>query len=426
MANNMSIQSKILVVDDEPDIRELLKDILEDEGYEVEVAEHAQRAIDRKPVFNPDLVLLDIWMPEMDGVSLLKLWNEKKELTGPVVMMSGHGTVETAVEATRYGAFDFVEKPLSMAKLLRTVKSALQSQQGSSTVKALRREQPVGNSHKMQQLRLTMQELALHNQAVFITGLMGSGVSIWVDYLFHLRQPVYPVQSFQADDEFYKNGLTGNIFIHEVSDLNRHAQQVLLSLLQRLATSPSNGRLVVSSQYSYEQLREKSEIIPELAEYWRNAVYIPELDERIEDIPELLEYYVNWYAELEGLPYRHFGVAAQNMIRNHRWNGGLAELKSLIKQLLSNSDADNIELDEIQTLLMNVQSSASSVSDNQLNLHIDLNLDMREAREFFEREYLRQQLEICHNNVSDLARKIGLERTNLYRKLKALGLHNRK
>jgi two-component system, NtrC family, nitrogen regulation response regulator NtrX len=426
MANNMSIKSKILVVDDEPDIRELLKDILEDEGYEVEVAEHAQRARERKSVFNPDLVLLDIWMPEMDGVSLLKHWNERKELNAPVVMMSGHGTVETAVEATRYGAFDFVEKPLSMAKLLRTVKSALQSQQGSSTVKQQKREVPVGNSHQMQQLRLTILELAQHNQTVFITGLMGSGVGIWVDYLFNLRQPAYPVQSFQADDDFYRNGLTGNIYIHEVSDLNRHGQQVLLNLLRQLAESPSNGRLVVASQYSYQQLREKADIIPELAEYWRDAIYIPELDERIEDIPELLEYYVNWYAELEGLPYRHFGVAAQNMIRNHRWAGGLTELKSLIHRLLSNSDADNVELGEIQALLMDVQTTASSVSNNQLKLNIDLNLDMREAREFFEREYLRRQLEICHNNVSDLARKIGLERTNLYRKLKALGLHSRK
>ncbi len=426
MANNMSIQSKILVVDDEPDIRELLKDILEDEGYEVEVAEHARRAIERKPVFNPDLVLLDIWMPEMDGVSLLKQWSEQKELSGPVVMMSGHGTVETAVEATRYGAFDFVEKPLSMAKLLRTVKSALQSQQSSTTTKAYRREEPIGTSRQMQQLRLTMQELAQHNETVFITGLMGSGVSIWVDHLFHLRQPVYPVQSFQADDDFYKNGLTGNVFIHEMTDLSRHGQQVLLALLQRLANSPVNGRLVVSTQYSYEQLRGMSEVIPELAEYWRNAIYIPELNERIEDIPELLEYYVNWYAELEGLPYRHLGVAAQNMIRNHHWDGGLTELKSFIQQLLSNSDADDVELDEIQSLLSNVQPHTSSVSDNQLNLQIDLNLDMREAREFFEREYLRQQLELCHNNVSDLARKIGLERTNLYRKLKALGLHNRK
>lgn len=426
MADNMSIQSKILVVDDEPDIRELLKDILEDEGYDVEVAEHARRAIELRPVFSPDLVLLDIWMPEMDGVSLLKQWNEKKELNAPVVMMSGHGTVETAVEATRYGAFDFVEKPLSMAKLLRTVKSALQSRQSASTVKAQRREEPVGNSHQMQQLRLAMVELAQHKQAVFMTGLAGSGVSVWADYLFHLSKPVYPVQSFQADDDFYRNGLTGNVFIHEVADLNRHAQQVLLSLLQRLNQSPSKGRLVVASQYSYQQLREQSEILPELAEHWRNAIYIPELDERIEDIPELLEYYVNWYAELEGLPYRHFGVAAQNMIRNHRWKGGLTELKSVIKQLLMHSDADDVELVEIQSLLMDVLSSASDISNNQLNLHIDLNLDMREAREFFEREYLRSQLDICQNNVSDLARKIGLERTNLYRKLKALGLHGRK
>ncbi len=426
MTNTLSVKSKILVVDDEPDIRELLKDILEDEGYEVEVAEHARNAIEQKPRFNPDLVLLDIWMPEMDGVSLLKYWNENKELTAPVVMMSGHGTVETAVEATKYGAFDFVEKPLSMAKLLRTVKSALQSRQGRSSIKAERVEEPIGNSAQMHQLRITMQELAQHNQTVFLTGQAGSGVSIWVDYLFNLRKPGYPVQSFQADENFYRQGLNGNVYIHEVTDLNRHGQQVLLALLQRLSDMPSSGRLIVASQFRYEELRENNELMPELAEYWRRAVYIPSLDERIEDIPELLEYYVNWYAELEGLPYRHFGVAAQNMIRNHQWAGGLVELKSVIRQLLTNSDADNVELEEIRAVFTDVQQPTSSLTETQLNLSIDLNLDMRDAREVFEREYLRRQLAICQNNVSDLARKIGLERTNLYRKLKALGLHNRK
>ena len=121
------MSNKILVVDDEPDIRFLLKDILEDEGYEVNLAENATQAGEQKQAFLPDLILLDIWMPEMDGVTLLKQWNEQKSLVCPVVMMSGHGTVETAVEATRYGAFDFVEKPLSTAKLLRTVNSALSS-----------------------------------------------------------------------------------------------------------------------------------------------------------------------------------------------------------------------------------------------------------------------------------------------------------
>lgn len=426
MTIDTPIRSKILVVDDEPDIRELLKDILEDEAYEVEVAEHARRAMERKSLFKPDLVLLDIWMPEMDGVSLLKQWNEQNELSCPVVMMSGHGTVETAVEATRYGAYDFVEKPLSMAKLLRTVKSALQSRQGASTVKPQRREEPVGNSPQMFQLRRTMQELAQKDASVIITGLPGSGVGIWADYLFNLRQPVFPLQTFQADFNFYRNGLNGNVYIHEVTDLNRHAQQVLLALLQSLPGQKFNGRLVIASQFTYVELRNKPEVIPELAEYWRNAIYIPELNERIEDIPELLEYYVNWFAEKEGLPYRHFGVAAQNMIRNHHWTGGLVELKSAIQQLLSNSDADNVELDEIQTLLSDNTPAASLINDNYMTLSVDLNLDMRDAREYFEREYLRSQLEICQNNVSELARKIGLERTNLYRKLKALGLHNRK
>ena len=426
MTNYLPVKNKVLVVDDEPDIRELVKDILEDEGYEVDVAEHARSAIEQKPRFNPDLVLLDIWMPEMDGVSLLKHWNEHKELTAPVVMMSGHGTVETAVEATRYGAFDFVEKPLSMAKLLRTVKTALQSREAAGSIKAQKVEEPVGHSAQMHQLRLTMQELAQHNQTVFLSGAAGSGVSIWRDYLFNLRQPGYPVQSFQADDNFYRQGLNANVYIHEVTDLNRHGQQVLLSLLQRLADMPSNGRLIVASQYRYEALRANNDLIPELADYWRNAVYIPSLDERIEDIPELLEYYVNWYAELEGLPYRHFGVAAQNMIRNHRWAGGLVELKSVIRQLLSENDADSVDLEEISALFNEGIQPEPSAPENHLSLSIDLNLDMRDAREFFEREYLRRQLEICHNNVSDLARKIGLERTNLYRKLKALGLHNRK
>jgi len=423
----MSLTSKILVVDDEPDIRAVLQDILEDEGYQVDIAEQAHQAMELKTQSSPDLILLDIWMPEMDGVTLLKHWHEQNELNCPVVMMSGHGTVETAVEATRYGAFDFVEKPLSMARLLRTVKSALSSAQQLDADHADEPgEQPVGNSLQMQQLRQTMHDLAQHKKPVFITGLQGSGVRIWARYLFQLQRPVLAEMPFQADSDAYRQGLSGNIFIPEVCDLNRHGQQVLLSLLQMPIPAQQQGRLLVSSQYHYSELRNKAEIIPELAEYWRHALYIPALDERIEDIPELLEYYVNWFADNEDLPYRHFGVASQNLIRNHHWQGGITELKAMIRQLLQNSDADNVELDEIQQLLSSRSIAPTQDPYNTLSLHIDLNLDMREARELFEREYLRRQLDLCGNNVSELARKIGLERTNLYRKLKALGLHGRK
>lgn len=342
-------------------------------------------------------------------------------------MMSGHGTVETAVEATRFGAFDFIEKPLSMAKLLRTVKSALASSSESDALKKPEQtEQPVGNSQVMQNLRQTMQGLAQNLNPVFMSGQPGSGITIWAHYLFGLNSIQAPVQAFRGDISEYRQGLLANIFIEEITDLNMENQRVLLTLLQQPLLPSSRGRLIIASQFSYDVLHNKSEILPELAEYWRSAIIIPSLNERIEDIPELLEYYVNWFGAREGLPYRHFGVAAQNMIRNYNWQGGINELKAVIRQLLSNSSDDNVELAEIQKFLMtSYQPSVPAIRDS-LTLTIDLNLDMRHAREHFEREYLKKQLELCRYNVSELARKIGQERTNLYRKLKLLGLHSKK
>ncbi len=421
------MSKKILVVDDEPDIRFLLKDILEDEGYEVEVAENAVQATEYKTGFSPNLILLDIWMPDMDGVSLLKQWSEKGMLDCPVVMISGHGTVETAVEATRYGAFDFVEKPLSTAKLLRTVISALTSNTSSTEPdKQNEIELPVGNSHQMQILRQTMQALAQDLKTVFFSGQSGSGRRIWANYLFAHQIIKVNSSPFNADPKAYQNGLDENIFIPEVTDLNFDQQKALLTLINHLKTVTSVGRLVVASQYGHESLSHKSEVLPELAENWRQSIYIPTLNERIEDIPELVEYYVTWFSEKEALPYRHLGVAGQNMIRNHFWQGGLGELKSVLKQILSNSTDDNVELAEIQQFLQVSRQPLEENSSNVLKLLINLDLDMREAREYFERKFLGKQLELCSYNVSELARKIGQERTNLYRKLKALGLQTRK
>ncbi|MDJ0832782.1 MAG: response regulator [Gammaproteobacteria bacterium] len=420
------MNTKILVVDDEPDIRFLLKDILEDEGYEVDVAEHAAQARQRKAEFSPDLVLLDIWMPEMDGVSLLKQWNESDQLDCPVVMMSGHGTVETAVEATRYGAYDFVEKPLSTAKLLHTVKAALErADQVTDSEQLGELEQPVGNSQLMQDLRSNMQALAAHLHPVFITGVKGAGVSLWANYLFRLQSN--PNSSpFVADITRYQQGLQHNIFIREVTELNRQQQQVLLALLELAADSNSSGRLVLASQHDYQALRANDGLLPELAEYWREAMTIPTLAEHIEDMPELLEYYATWFSDKEDLPYRHFGVAAQNLLRNHAWQGGLDELKSMIRQILTNSADDNVELTEIQHFLQATPQPAASTGQEVLQLAVDTNMDMREAREFFEREFLKKQLELCGYNVSVVAKKIGQERTNLYRKLKSLGLQIKK
>ncbi len=420
------MNTKILVVDDEPDIRSLLKDILEDEGYDVDLAENAHQANLRKSEFAPDLVLLDIWMPEMDGVSLLKQWSEKNELTSPVVMMSGHGTVETAVEATRFGAFDFVEKPLSMAKLLHTVKNALANVETDQQEVTQNLEMPVGNSQLMQKLRQSMQEMAGNLKPVFLHGKAPVELVIWANYLTSL-QPAHVLLKTGLDDlPEYQQALDHNVLVPEVTDLSVDQQRLLLMLLQRSALPGSRGRLIVASQYDHESLQGKNDILPELAEFWRNALLIPSLNDRIEDIPELLEYYVTWFSDHESLPYRHFGVAAQNMIRNYHWHGGIIQLKQVIRQILTYSDNNEVDLAEIQSILPQHQRAESLESGDKMQIAVDLNMDMREAREFFERQYLQKQLELCGYNVAELARKIGQERTNLYRKLKVLGLQTRK
>ena len=418
------MSARILVVDDEPDIRFLLKDILEDEGYLVDVAEHAAAANEKRHANKPDLVLLDIWMPEVDGVTLLKEWKASQTVTCPVVMMSGHGTVETAVEATKFGAYDFVEKPLSMAKLLNTVKAALTSA-AELTEKARhsKKEEPVGNSDIVKQLKLGMLSISRTSHPVFFSGANGSGRKIWAAYLSELSGS--SLQFFDQSKSFtHYQPLTSSIYVEEVTDLSLDMQS---SLLQAIVDGRnSKHRYIVASRSSRDELIEGSEILPKIIEYWHDAIHIPSLYEHIEDIPELLEYYVNWYSDHEQLPYRHFGVAAQNMLRNHEWLGDILQLKQFIKTILANSDNETVELEEIEFVLKQFQSPITSNQANSIQVTVNLDMDLREAREAFEREYLSKHLELCGNNMTELARRVGQERTNLYRKLKTLGLHNKK
>ncbi len=418
------MSARILVVDDEPDIRFLLKDILEDEGYVVDVAEHARAANEIRRISDPDLVLLDIWMPEVDGVTLLKQWKSSGEDHCPVVMMSGHGTVETAVEATRYGAIDFVEKPLSMAKLLSTVKSALSSSARSAGQESRRRpEVPVGNSRFVQGLKQRMLDLRDSNQAVFLTGPYGSGRRIWADYL---SDSVGGMDIFDTSQDIRRLiPLSANLFIEELGDLSIEQQTQLYDAIL-ISQRDATFRFIVSSRLSYDELTDNTRIDPRLARMWQDAIAILPLDEHIEDIPELLKYYVNWYSEHEELPYRHFDVAAQNLLRNHHWGGDITQLKNFIKAILSNSDAETIELLEIEQTLRTIAARSATEEGDNMQITINMNLDLREAREVFEREYLSRHLELSGNNMTELARRVGQERTHLYRKLKSLGLQTKK
>ena len=418
------MSARILVVDDEPDIRFLLKDILEDEGYQVDVAEHARAANEIRRVSNPDLILLDIWMPQVDGVTLLKQWKANADDHCPVVMMSGHGTVETAVEATRYGAVDFVEKPLSMAKLLSTVKSALSRESHEDLQESRRRrEQPVGNSRILQQLKQRVLELRNSSQPVFISGPDGSGKRIWADYLCAESGGVQVYDSGREIDSRAK--INANLFIEEICELDARQQARLLEAIETDLLE-SKYRFVVASRFDYEELLKNDQVDPRLARMWSEAIVIPSLDEHIEDIPELLEYYVNWYSDHEQLPYRHFDVAAQNLLRNHRWSGDIKQLKQFVQFILSNGETEQISLEEIEQALRLLTATAEMEAGNKMQISIDMNLDLREAREAFEREYLSRHLALSGYNMTELARRVGQERTHLYRKLKSLGLQTKK
>jgi len=417
------MSTRILVVDDEPDIRFLLKDILEDEGYLVDVAEHASAANEIRRVSSPDLILLDIWMPQVDGVTLLKQWKSSGDDHCPVVMMSGHGTVETAVEATRYGAIDFVEKPLSMAKLLSTVKSALSKSADGERQENRRREEPVGNSRIVRDLKKRMLALRGSSAPIFLTGPVGSGKRVWAEFLGDTADGLNICDA--SSDIAGLVPLTANTYIKEICDLSLDQQWQLMEAL-RLSRRESRYRFIVASRFDYEQLQRNEQIDGALLRMWLNAISIPALEQHIEDIPGLLEYYVNWYSDHEQLPYRHFDVAAQNLLRNHHWSGDIAQLKQFVKTVLENGGAERIELREIEQTLQLMTATAELEAGNQMQISIDMGLDLREAREAFEREYLSRHLALCGYNMAELARRVGQERTHLYRKLKSLGLPSKK
>ena len=246
---NISSPPHILVVDDEPDIRHLVQEILQDEGYNVEVAEDGETARKAYRQHQPSLILLDIWMPDVDGITLLKEWSENGNLQAPVIMMSGHGTVETAVEATRLGAFDFIEKPLSLAKLLLTVEQAFDFDKAAQesavyTQQGLIVNEPVGHSPVMQRLREQIKRIAEHDSWVLLSGEAGSGTKVAAHYLHanSLHHDKSFIEANLSSLSYDKNaeeivGLLdkaqgGTLFLRNIDEADDATQNFLLGLLQ--------------------------------------------------------------------------------------------------------------------------------------------------------------------------------------------------
>ncbi|QDC43275.1 sigma-54-dependent transcriptional regulator [Methylophilus medardicus] len=411
----------ILVVDDEIGIRELLSDILRDEGHIVRLAENAQVARDERLKLRPDLVLLDIWMPDCDGISLLKEWANAGLLTMPVIMMSGHGTIDTAVEATRLGAFDFLEKPIALQKLLKTVSAAIKHTEHLAHTEI--NLSSFGKSAVIQELKQRLEQLARHKNTLFLIGKKGGSVPLCAKFLRPQNTPWVALTDYEklvtAPMEILEQAREGVVFVDEVTKLGKTEQKGLHLLINK--SEKYGVRVICASEHGLPQLIEKAMLEQALLQTLAgSAVKVPCLDEHKEDIPDLVNAMATLMVEASKIDYKALDVAALNALRNADWPGDLDELESVVQNLLMTSLEDTITQADVQRVLANFQGQHVEATEQ----HMPLNLDqpLREARDEFERYYFQYHMRLVKNNMSRLSEISGLERTHLYRKLKQLGI----
>jgi len=339
--------------------------------------------------------LLDIWMPDCDGISLLKEWANAGLLTMPVIMMSGHGTIDTAVEATRLGAFDFLEKPIALQKLLKTMGAAIKH----------------------------TEHLAHTENTLSSFGKSAVSVPLCAKFLRPHNNPWVALTEYEklvtAPMEILEQAREGVVFVDEVTKLGKTEQKGLSLLINK--SEKYGVRVICASEHGLPQLIEKAMLEQSLLQTLAGAaVKVPCLDEHKEDIPDLATAMATLMVEASKIDYKAFDVAALNALRNADWPGDLDELESVVQNLLMTSLGEMITQADVQRVLANFQGQATESAEQ----HMPLNLDqpLREARDEFERFYFQYHMRLVKSNMSRLSEISGLERTHLYRKLKQLGI----
>ncbi|MBE5316432.1 MAG: sigma-54-dependent Fis family transcriptional regulator [Xanthomonadales bacterium] len=455
--------ARLLVVDDEPDIRQLLCEVLEDEGYAVTTAEHAEAARAARGEGRFDAVLLDIWMPGTDGIALLREWKTAGDDT-PVVMMSGHGTIETAVEATRLGAYDFIEKPVTLAKLLITLERALEAQRLRADNQALRRQlsppvAPLGESPAMQRLRAQLERLAGVDAPVLLLGEAGTGkegLARWMhEHSGRAGQPFVTVAGAAIADEaaaatlFGSEGESGSVpglieraeggtlYLDELTELGPELQLRLSSVLERRELLrvggrqpvPLRARVIAASSRDLEAELGAQRLREDL--YYQLNVLplrVPPLRERGADVLAQAQALAEHFVSRDRLPPRRFSDAAASRLAAHSWPGNLRELRALVQRLLVLGGEAQIDASEVESALGRrpaAAATATATAAEEGGFRADFSQPLREARDQFERAYLLHWLEQCEGSVGKLAKAVGMERTHLYRKLRDLGIELR-
>jgi len=409
--------TEILVVDDEVGIRELLREILEDEGFVVRLAENAASARELRRLHTPSVVLLDIWMPDADGVTLLKEWKASGQLTMPVIMLSGHATIETAVEATRIGAFDFLEKPIGLQKLLGTVQRALKAGQTKRVYHVNLSE--LGSSPVITELRTRLETLIGERRVVLLTGEVGVGFTECARALHEPNTPWITLESGQRlisnPLEILESARDGTLYCAEVAHLTRSEQRSLAFMLGKCGLY--GVRVICASSEPLGQLSGEGRFEPNLFALLSSATaVIPPLRARRGDLPGLIERCALAFSA--DAPAR-LTPDVRQLLEAAPWPGNLIQLQSVLSSLLL-SNNDDITPEHLQAILGDLRESPASERPALPPEFFELPL--REAREAFERIYFEHLLGRESSNMSRVADKAGLERTHLYRKLKQLNI----
>ena len=412
----------ILIVDDELEIRKIIQEILNDEGYSTAIASSADEARKQANKKKPDLVLLDIWMPDEDGISLLKHWTKQTESNFPVIMISGHATIETAIKATKLGAKDFIEKPVSMEKLLSSTAEVLsQAAMGEDAC-----------SHLLESIPTFIETVesfeigAQQKKILVIQSEEGLDRAAWARVIHskHLsgdtRFKMLRSSQKEAPPGQKNNNLSteldseesATIFISDIKNLpNDERAAISKKLIIRSKNRAARIFIGVEDIEEVSFLGEQNIVLLE----------VPPLRNALKDIPQMLEETIKFFVERDGYGYRRFSLASQNMLSKYQWPGNLKQLLDLVQALLSRKDKEIVNIDEVQEIITLQGPGGNILMENNI-----LSLSMKEAKKLFERAYLVRQMELVGGKISELSRRVDMERTNLYRKLQSLDIEYKK